>query len=568
MPIPTRSVSLREPRKPGSSIARHTSGKTASSTQTQSPIRGPTSSTNDGTALSRTSSSAEGSVSGDNTLSSRGRTFLPQRSGLSREDGGGTMQAQVRFQAPGTRLARREGTSPVRSSPPQQQQQQQQQQQTAVKGDERRQAPSTATSGCGSPARRQSIRQPSTLKTDSTKGNVPSLSKGTVPTFRPPSPRKAPALRSTTQNSSTAGRRAVSPKRTEILPPPRPARSASLKQPREAGALGPSASVRGHVRHRSQIVTPTTKSTLSAASPATATPRAPLSTARSQTQTPAKRSSKPPTPTPGSTSSPDGILIPTTWPDIASLQTELLQLSLFHSGSLQQQAEWKSAAETRLRQQFDVVTHQYRSIQVDEQRRQYQTNMQSLVQWLQNCSGHQGLDGFSEQIQIFSQVLQEVWDLGASAHVSGQYTRVVAAFEKWLDRASEIWNHRDTTGAIDGNAFIDRLDQSWKDAVRALQVDLELCARRLQSLCILPSASSQSSGGDETSAQSALARVAEGLAESIRLMMQEIRMMRSLEEEIVLSEKDYVRDKVNELTRSQVETEMRAPRLAAWSSGG
>ncbi|KAF7714623.1 Uncharacterized protein PECH_007219 [Penicillium ucsense] len=565
MPIPTRSVSLREPRKPGSSIARPTPGKTASSTQTQPPIRGPTSSTNDGTALSQTSLSAEGRVSGDNTLSSRGRTFLPQRSGLSREDGGGSMQAQVRFQAPGTRLARREGTSPVRSSPPQQQQQQQQ---TAVKGDERRQAPSTATSGGGAPARRQSIRQPSTLKTDSTKGNVPSLSKSTMPTFRPPSPRKAPALRSPTQSSSAAGRRAVSPKRTEMLPPPRPARSASLKQPREAGALDPSASGRGHARHRSQIVTPTMKSTLSAASPATAKPRAPLFTARSQTQTPAKRSSKPPTPTPGSTSSPDGTLIPTTWPDIASLQTELLQLSLFHSGSLQQQAEWKSAAETRLRQQFDVVAHQYRSIQVDEQRHQYQTNMQSLVQWLQNCSGHQGLDGFSEQIQIFSQVLQEVWDLGASAPLSGQYTRVVAAFEKWLDRASEIWNHRDTTGAIDGNAFIDRLDQSWKDAVRALQVDLELCARRLQSLCILPSASCQSAGGDETSAQSALARVAEGLAESIRLMMQEIRMMRSLEEEIVLSEKDYVRDTVNELTRSQVEMEMRAPRLGAWSSGG
>ncbi|EPS28091.1 hypothetical protein PDE_03037 [Penicillium oxalicum 114-2] len=554
MPIPTRSVSLREPRKPSSSIARPAT-ENKLTTKTTS-IRPPALSAND-TRLSQLGSPAESDSSNETAPSTRGRTFLPQRSHLTRDEGNGATQTQVRFQAPATTtrlLSRREETSPKRSG----------QQLTAVESDDTRRVPSTAITSGGAPGRHPSLRRPSALKTDAPKGNVPSLTKSTVPSLRPPSsPRKTSTLRLPTQ-SSTAGQRAASPKRTEMLPPPRPTRSASLKQPRDAAALTSSATVRGHARHRSQVAPVSTKS-IGQPTPSTALAKTRAGLSTQQSSSPTKRLVKPPTPTPGSTSGPAaGLLIPTTWPDVASLQTELLQLSLFHSGSLQQQAEWKSAAESRLRQKYDAVASQYRSILVDEKNIQEQLNMRSLAHWLQNCHDgesksphhHQGLEGFSEQIQIFSQIVQEVSDLTASVP-QGRYTQAVAVFEEWFDRANGISEQREHAHQGDPCSFIDPLHRGWKTSVRALQAELDLYARRMQTLHIL------SPADEEDLSQSALCRVARSITESIHLMTQEVRTMMALEDEMVLSEREYVRQWANASARSSKGT--KAPRAGAWS---
>lgn len=288
-------------------------------------------------------------------------------------------------------------------------------------------------------------------------------------------------------------------------------------------------------------------------SPVTQKPRAQFSTYQ-QHYSP-KKPTKPPTPTPGATSAPDSLLIPTSWPDIAALQTELLQLSLFHSSSLQHHAEWKTESESRLRKKYDAVADQYRSILVDEKSRQHQLNTQALASWLRNCRDHQGPHGFSEQIQIFSQVLQEVSDLEI-AGMSGRYTKAVAVFEDWFQQADYIRHQREETGAFDGTTFIDPLDKSWKEEVHALHATLELCARHLQSLDIL------GFGEVEQLPQSALTRLAQGLAESIRLMIQEIRAMRALEAELVRSERECVCAIASELTGSR--PEMSASRVGVW----
>lgn len=265
-----------------------------------------------------------------------------------------------------------------------------------------------------------------------------------------------------------------------------------------------------------------------------------------------KKPTKPPTPTPGAATPSDRLLIPTSWPDIAALQTELLQLSLFHSRSLHKQADWRSESEARLHQKFDDVTSQYYSLIEDEKRRQSQLNAQALDCWLQRCGDHQGAYSFSEQIQILSQVLQEVSDLG-TCDMNGRYTQVVEAFENWFEGAQFVRHHRESKGMLDGDVFLDPLDQSWKEEVQTLNLKLEYCARQLQNLDIQ---------GSEEVEQSALARIARGLTESTMLMMQEIREMKALESELVLSEREAISRLAERLMGPQ---ERIAPRLGIWN---
>jgi hypothetical protein len=210
-----------------------------------------------------------------------------------------------------------------------------------------------------------------------------------------------------------------------------------------------------------------------------------------------------------------------------------------------------------LRKKYDAVADQYRSILVDEKSRQHQLNMQSLIRWFQNCRDHQGPHRFPEQIQIFSQVLQEISDLEMNG-MGGRYTKVVTVFEDWFQQVESIQHQRETSGTFDGTIFIDPLDKTWKEEVHALHAKLELCARHLQSLDIL------GFGEVEQLPHSALTRVSQGLAESIELMLQEIRAMRCLQAEIVRSEKECVSRIATELTVSK--REIRTPRVGVWRS--
>lgn len=269
-----------------------------------------------------------------------------------------------------------------------------------------------------------------------------------------------------------------------------------------------------------------------------------------------KKPTKPPTPTPGAAPGSDGLLVPASWPDIAALQTELLQLSLFHSNSLQRYADWKAESEARLRTKYNDVAGQYRSVLGEEKRWQSRLNAQALGRWLHNCRDHGGSHEFPEQIQILSRVLQDVSNL-VSTGMTGRYSQAVEAFETWFHEAESVRQVRESSGTIDGDVFIDPLDQSWKEELHALNLKLEHCARQLQSLDIL------GFGEVERLDQSALARVTLGLTESIKLMMQEIQAMRTLEAGLVRTEREAVSRAASSLAGPQ---ERSAPRIGVWNS--
>lgn len=306
-----------------------------------------------------------------------------------------------------------------------------------------------------------------------------------------------------------------------------------------------------HMRHRSQLV----QNTKQVETTPSIGQRARTLSNYQRPPSP-KKISKPPTPTPGAEPQPGNILISSSWPDIAALQTELLQLSLFHSDSLQSHAEWKSDSETRLRKKYDSVASQYRLVLADETQRQCRLNAQALGIWLSNCREHRGPHDFSEQIQILSQVLQDVSDMVAGSR-GAQYSQAVKTFEDWLNQA-ELIRHTRGPECLDVGTFIDPLGRSWNESLRTLNVRLELCIRQLQVLDIL------GFGEVERLEQSALARVAKNLAELIQLMTQEIRAMQMLETEMVRSERDFVGLLATQLAGSKGDA--RAPRVGAWRS--
>ncbi|KAJ6061377.1 uncharacterized protein N7446_005497 [Penicillium canescens] len=462
MPIPTRSASLREPRKQTSNIARPTTKPL--------PTAGRETTENEKSRSSSNSSLVEAPK--DN--GARGRTQLPQRNTLTDRPTGQRLQP--------SKLPRGDPSPTRRDRSPDKK---------MGRPDSSAAKPTTLLN------RRQSLMRPA-LKTPA-KPIIPPKSSAT-----PPSPRKPP-VRAPVQPPPS--RRPPSPKKTDMPPPPRPTRSSSLRQPVSA------------------------------------------------TQPRPTKSSKPPTPVADAIDT-GNLLIPASWPDITALQTELLQLSLFHSSSLQRQAEWMSASETHLRKKYDEVAGQYRSLIADETRRQCELNAQALGLWLSSCQEHHGPHDFSEQIQILSQVIQDVSDMVA-AEGSGKYSCAVKSFEDWIDHAEFIRQNREVNKS-DAGVFIDPLPRSWKESLRELNLKLELCTRHLQTLDIL------GFGHVEQLEGAALTRVILNLGELIQLMTQEIRVIRTLEAEVVRSERDSVSLLATQLAGSP--REMRAPRVGVWRS--
>jgi len=525
----------------------------------------------------------------ESALNRRKSMLLPQRHSSVRETPSSTARTQTQTQEsklrptqrgipskPATGAAAATARNPTtittathRRTVSQQQSQQPQQQDDAKRPVSQNSTATTATSTSSSSAaiaRRQSLR-PSPLKTVSR----------TVPSGRPtastttattPTSTTVPATSSTSPRKRAEATRnapSISPtKKTSMPPPPlpRPARSASLRQPSipqsSPGVLA--AGARGHTRVRSQIVTPSSTPRLK---PSSATPQSsPRKTVRGSTAVnPTASTNAAANALAAVTAEADPSLMPSSWPEIAAVQTEVLQLYLFHSSSLQQHAEWQAGSEAKLRRKYDSVAQKYRSIVDEEKQWQRRLNGQALDYWIQNIQTHNGRLGYAEQIQLLSQTMQEVTEL--SDEVGGRYTLAVQIFEHWFRKADEIKKIRTQldSGAADLVVFIDPLDGVWRDEVNDLEMKLELCSRQLQSLDIL------GYGDTEKLNDSALLRTARALDDITNLMLDEIHAMRKIERDIVRSERSWVNQLTDPLVVSDNRPrEDRSLRVGMWRS--
>ncbi|PWY86961.1 hypothetical protein BO70DRAFT_394977 [Aspergillus heteromorphus CBS 117.55] len=472
-------------------------------------------------------------ASGNENLTTRGKSLLPVR-----DDGRSTTRSLRLPQQPESRIAQRA------TRPPEKAQQHRQDQ-----------PPTPESTGI---TRRQSLIRPSPLK--------PSAPlKPTVTSTTPKRAAFAPSPSSPVkqETASRQNGRPLSPKKTDMPPPPaRLARSASLRQPTASSSSTPTVT-RGHARHRSQGVTlapgPVLRKIESPSPSTTMGTRSRTQFTTYQQNFSPKKTSKPATTTP-SVEAPavnaDPGLAPSAWPEIAALQTELLQLILVHSASLRQYIEWEAGAETQLRSEYDSVAGDYRAASNDEKEHQRRLNGQALHCWLQNSRGHNGHQGFAEQIQVLSQITDDVYNL--SDNLGGRYTIVVQQFESWFQRVEDIRNHRLHHGqGSDQMVFIDPLDHTWRDEMSTLTMKLELCLRQLQSLDILGYGEAGPVDG------SALFRTAKSLEEMVHLMVEEVNTIRKIESDVVKAERVWVSQLARQLT-TVLPHDQKLPRVGVW----
>jgi hypothetical protein len=372
-------------------------------------------------------------------------------------------------------------------------------------------------------------------------------------TTLPPRPRservvtrsKSPAK---TQHNDTKS--AAATKKTAMPPPVRPARSASLRQPSPPKLAGP-ADGKGHARHRSQVLSTARTTGTPALLPtpsrqpekSSAKPPRPQFTTFQQHFSPKKEKEAPRTlavaerRTGKSTES--NVAATAARPEVAALQTELLQLCLLYSSSLQQDKEWKAAAENQLRGKYHSVAATYKTLSDEERHIQEQLNLKALHDWSVDSAAmaeHDIGNNFQSQIQSFSRVTQEVADLTAEA--GGRYSSVIQAFEEWLARVESVRASRNTsTTDLDEPRYIDALGRTWRDEVDDLSIKAELCLRELTKMTIF------TINEDEfcrKHSNSALVRIALQQREILALMVDELKAMRAIELEAVDLEKAWV----------------------------
>lgn len=379
--------------------------------------------------------------------------------------------------------------------------------------------------------RRQSVTRPPPLKSVPSKPPAGSTTRNATISPVATSPRKA---RETPKDPPQ--------KKTDMPPPSRPARSASVRQPAGANQTA-TAGARGHTRHRSQqVISVTRDAAIKTEPPSPASAQRPKSQPGRQRPPSPKKPVKPTVPTPAGLE-PSTFL--SSWPEIAAMQTEMLQLSLFHSSSAQRNAEYRAESEDRLRKKHESIAGAYKSILADKRENQRCVNGRALDLWSKNSHERKDRQGFPDQIQLLSQIAQEVSNL--SDDPGGRYTLAIQEFEKWFQNADEIRKFRSQHEAsnADPAAFIDPLDHAYHEELQALALKLELCSKQLASLDIL------GCGDIEALEDSALPRIAKGLRDMTDMMASEIHTIRSIEADIVKSERLWVSQLSDRLVASQ-----------------
>ena len=319
---------------------------------------------------------------------------------------------------------------------------------------------------------------------------------------------------------------------------------------------------RGHTRHRSQGITLAPSQASKKIEPPSPSPTITRSRAQfttyQQNFSP-KKAAKAGTAT--TSADPPAVdadpsLISSSWPEVAALQTELLQLSLVHLASSRQHTEWESNAEAQLRSEYNSVASDYLAALSEEKGYQRRLNGQALHYWLESSHERDGQQGFAEQIRVLSRVAEEVYSLSDS--LGGRYTVIVQEFEAWFHEVEDIRTHRlHQGGGLDHVVFIDPLNQSWRDETSTLVMKLELCLRQLQSLDILGYGEAGPLSG------SALFRTATGLEDMANMMIEELNTIRKIESDVVKSERVWVSQLARQLTAVSAH-DQRLPRVGMW----
>ena len=210
--------------------------------------------------------------------------------------------------------------------------------------------------------------------------------------------------------------------------------------------------------------------------------------------------------------------------EIAELKSSLLYLHLLHRESASVQEQWQSSAERSYRRRFEVLALTHKDLLARENDLQEQINANALLKW---CRGSAG-STIDASIHLLSAVIAEVYDLSG---VNGKYAGLIQDFEHWHAHASRTREMRsrsqpNPTGFAD---VVEGLGDRWKADVALLTTKLLSCGVTLQQLgTALP-------GSD-------LSRTLKALSTLTTNMLEELRVIQSIEDLIVEQEQVWIKE--------------------------
>ncbi|EFE44330.1 conserved hypothetical protein [Trichophyton verrucosum HKI 0517] len=224
-----------------------------------------------------------------------------------------------------------------------------------------------------------------------------------------------------------------------------------------------------------------------------------------------------------------------------ALQTELLQLHVLHSQGLQTKAKWEAHAERHYRKLHESVKASYRR---EQERYKYQ-NLQAVKKFEEKSRSLSSGHDFTIQMGILSRVIQEVTHLTESE--DSQYNTVVGVFEEWTQHVAKLKQSRELKddGEVnrdkllsnideDGEMqFIDPLPPQWKEDIAALSVQLSQLAGNLDDLDIPKTTETDKFGRPVDFSESALLKTVTGHKSLVSSMIEELDMIYSIEMEIM-----------------------------------
>ncbi|KAI9817856.1 MAG: hypothetical protein M1827_000975 [Pycnora praestabilis] len=217
--------------------------------------------------------------------------------------------------------------------------------------------------------------------------------------------------------------------------------------------------------------------------------------------------------------------------EFARLQIELLQLHLMHSTSAEVQAQWKQDAERKLKRRFEDTAAQYRDLTTAESRMQERLNLLALRDWNDRAAEY----GLAQRMNLLGPVIQEIW---TSTDHGGKLACVAKDFDRWTVTVTDIWRIRDsdTFEQAGDLKFIDSLGGTWKAEISTLSRRMTSCLRNLEEL-------------GEPLEGSSLAAMAAGFKEIAEDTLEELDVMRAIEQEVMGREREWIASKIVDIAQ-------------------
>lgn len=135
---------------------------------------------------------------------------------------------------------------------------------------------------------------------------------------------------------------------------------------------------------------------------------------------------------------------------------------------------------------------------------------------------------------VLGEVITGVWSL---SEPGGKYAKVVRRFEKWVSDVQSIMTSRDEKSGGASMQFIEGLDEKWVHDCDTLVRKLEGFKEQLDGLGVVPKE-------DGSSLEKALS----GCTELTHGMISELGVMKSIEQEALLREEEWIRQSIADIS--------------------